>query len=309
MIHDLYQNLPLNIDPTAFTVGSFSVKWYSISYIIGFLVVYGILIFRLNYDIKKAGQISNFQFPISNKFSNSKSNSIIKNSNLKIDSKFKIQNSELITDFLMLAFAAAVIGGRLGYVFLYNLPYFMKHPLEIFWPFQNGEFVGFYGMSFFGALIGVILIAWFFCKKRKISFLSFADFVVVAVPAGYFFGRIGNFLNGELVGRLTNSPLGMFFASDPTHLRHPSQLYEAMLEGLFLFSILWILKNRKKFEGQLFFGYVIGYACVRFVVEFFREIDAYSEYYFVILSLNQMYMMILLVISIVFWVRLSFVRR
>jgi phosphatidylglycerol---prolipoprotein diacylglyceryl transferase len=195
------------------------------------------------------------------------------------------------------AFFSALIGGRIGYALLYNFTYFINNPISIIWPFENGNFVGLYGMSYHGGLVGVLLGSWIFLRAKKINpapsrscdlssqqtknlsgrcginFLAWADFVVPAVPLGYLFGRIGNFLNGELYGRITNSSLGMHFANNPATLRHPSQIYEAVLEGLLLFAILWKLRNKNLPKGWLLAIYLMGYGILRIIGEQFREPD------------------------------------
>ena len=157
----------------------------------------------------------------------------------------------------------------MGYVLFYNLGYYIQNPLAIISPFNSGSFVGIFGMSYFGGLIGIIIAAIIFCKSKKIDFWKWSDFVIPAIPAGYFFGRIGNFLNGELYGKATNHWWGMYFSDGI--LRHPTQLYEATLEGLLLFSILWFLKDKTKIPGSLLALYIAGYGVIRFSIEFLRE--------------------------------------
>ena len=274
-----YQNIPININPIAFSVGSFSIRWYALSYIAGFLVVYLVLIWR----IRKGEFISESQTL------NVKRQNEIQNTKSEIQNEPRTTNHELktvLTDFLLISFFTALIGGRIGYVLLYNFSYFISNPLAIVSPFdQAGNYIGLYGMSYHGALLGIIIGSWIFLRIKKVGFLEWADFVVLAVPIGYFFGRIGNFLNGELYGRVTNSQLGMYFSSDPTVLRHPSQLYEAVLEGQVLFAILWKVRNMKSpvetprrgvstmRDGSIFAIYLIGYGILRFFAEFFREPD------------------------------------
>ena len=170
-----------------------------------------------------------------------------------------------------------IIGARLGEVFFYNFSYFVQHPLEIFLPFSfsNGvQFTGISGMSYHGGVIGIILFSIWFFRKQKIDFWRFADLIVPSIPLGYTFGRLGNFINGELWGRITAVPWGMYFPLDPTQsLRHPSQLYEAFFEGIFLFVILWLLRKKKYVDGFLMGLYIFGYGFVRFMIEFFREPD------------------------------------
>jgi phosphatidylglycerol:prolipoprotein diacylglycerol transferase len=189
---------------------------------------------------------------------------------------FNDQASKLLLDFLLYVFVGLVIGARLGEVFFYNFQYYFVNPLAIISPFDpvTHEFVGIYGMSYHGGLIGVVVAAYLWTRKNKINFLEWANFIVPAIPLGYFFGRIGNFINGELYGRITTKWWGMYFAGDQ-YLRHPSQLYEAMLEGIVLFLILWPLRNHKKLKNNMLAIYLAGYAVTRFISEFFREPDGW----------------------------------
>ena len=260
MLH-FYQHLPQYIDPIAFTVGSFSMRWYALSYILGFCVIYGLLVWRIQKsEIKSIYQISNNQFPISKQISNSK---------LQTPNELRT----IVLDFLFVAFFSSLIGGRIGYVLFYNFSYFIYHPLAIISPYENGQFIGIYGMSYHGAIIGVLLGSYIFLRIKKIEFWEWADFIIPAVPLGYFFGRIGNFLNGELYGRITNSSWGMYFADSPTLLRYPSQLLEALLEGVVLFVILWKMRKIKLSPGVLFSIYLVGYGIFRIFAETFREPD------------------------------------
>ncbi len=235
-----WQQLPSHINPAIFSIGSFQLRYYSLMYLVGFAIVYILTIHR------------------------------IKNEHYEY-------TAETLQDYLVWAMIAMIIGARLGEVFFYNFSYFMQNPLEIFLPFSfsNGiHFTGISGMSYHGGAIGIILFSIWFFRKRKIDFWRFADLIVPAIPLGYMFGRIGNFLNGELWGRVTTVPWGMYFPLDPTQsLRHPSQLYEAFFEGIFLFVILWLLRKKKRIDGFLLGLYIFGYGFVRFMIEFFREPD------------------------------------
>ena len=129
-------------------------------------------------------------------------------------------------------------------------------------------------MSYHGGAIGVLVATVMFCRKHTINFWNFADLFAAAIPLGYTFGRIGNFINGELYGRVTTAPWGMYFPLDPyRQLHHPSQLYEAFFEGIVLFALLWSIRKKKCFDGFLFSLYLIGYGTVRFFIEFYREPD------------------------------------
>ena len=221
--------------------GFFSIGWYAVMYLVGFLVILGLLRKRLK---KGEGQMH--------------------------------MTKEQLLDFLLICFLGAVIGGRLGYVLFYNLPFYLAHPLAIISPLdpETGALVGIYGMSYHGGLVGALYAVMVFVKKYNLDFWALVDFVIPAIPAGYFFGRLGNFLNGELYGRATDSWLGMYFPNDSFgFLRHPSQLYEAFLEGLVLFVIFWLGRNQRNWQGKFLALYFIAYAVARFVGEFFREPD------------------------------------
>jgi phosphatidylglycerol:prolipoprotein diacylglycerol transferase len=160
-----------------------------------------------------------------------------------------------------------VIGARLGYVLFYDLKMYLADPLEIFAIWHGG-------MSFHGGLIGVLIVGILFSWKNKKSFWKIADLFIVTAPIGLGFGRIGNFINGELYGRVTQVPWAMIFPTDNDHLpRHPSQLYESALEGGVLFLILWFLKDKKLPTGGLLAIFLSLYGLFRFFVELFREPD------------------------------------
>lgn len=296
MILDFYQHLPQYIDPIAFSIGSIPVRWYSLSYIAGFVVVYFFMRWIMENDTSKAAQIFNFQSAsrqaISNKILNPKS----KNNKKIQNTKYYIRNT--ILDFLLVAFFSALIGGRIGYVLLYDLSYFYQHPLSIVSVYKDGNLTGIYGMSYHGALVGVLAGGYMFARIKKIDFLRWADFVAPAAALGYFFGRVGNFLNGELYGRATTSPIGMYFSSDPNQLRHPSQLYEASLEGILLFVILWKMRKYKLPKGVLFAVYLVGYATARIFSEQFRQPDPQIGFIFGFLTLGQVLSLVMVAIGV-----------
>lgn len=216
------------------------------------------------------------------------------------EKKYTEINLKTIEDFLFWSFLGLLIGARAGYVLFYDFSFYWKNPWAIISPFDlnSGDFIGIYGMSYHGGLLGALLAGWIFVKIRKIDFWSLANFISPVIPAGYFFGRIGNFLNGELYGRPTKKFWGMRFPSDPQNfLRHPSQLYEAFLEGILLFVILWSARNKKKFKKKLFALYISLYALFRFLVEFFRQPDEQIGYFFGFLSLGQILSLIMFIIG------------
>ena len=159
-----------------------------------------------------------------------------------------------------------IVGARLGYVLFYDLKMYLKDPLEIFAIWHGG-------MSFHGGLIGVLIVGILFSWKNKKSFWKITDLFIVTAPIGLGLGRIGNFINGELYGRVTRVPWGMIFKNGGSLPRHPSQLYESALEGGVLFLILWFLKDKKLPDGGLLAAFLSLYGLFRFFVELFREPD------------------------------------
>jgi phosphatidylglycerol---prolipoprotein diacylglyceryl transferase len=174
-------------------------------------------------------------------------------------------------DFLVWATLGVVLGGRSGYVLFYRPDYYFDHPREILEVWHGG-------MSFHGGGLGVLVALILFCRQRRIALLGFADIIACAVPIGLFFGRIANFINGELWGRTTDVPWAMVFPSDPSQLpRHPSQLYEATLEGVVLFAVLYLLQRSDAVRwrhGTLTGTFMVGYAVARMIGETFRQPDA-----------------------------------
>ena len=176
-------------------------------------------------------------------------------------------DKEGISDLLFYAVLGVVAGGRIGYTLFYNTRYYLSHPLEIFYIWEGG-------MSFHGGLLGVLLVLVVFSCRRKIALLTLGDLAVAAVPIGLGFGRIGNFINGELWGRPTDLPWGMVFPVAGPLPRHPSQLYEAGLEGVVLLLIIYFLHRFYPRTGIPTFTFLLGYGCFRFLVEFVRQPDA-----------------------------------
>ena len=206
-------------------------------------------------------------------------------------------------DNLNLALIAGVIlGGRLGYVLFYNPAHYLAHPLEIpaIW---SG------GMSFHGGCLGALLAGLLYCRRAGLDFWQTADLYVVTVPIGLFFGRLGNFINGELYGRLTTVPWGMVFPDGGPLPRHPSQLYQAAFDGLALFLILWPLRRlpwrrpalRQWPHGTMLALFLGLYGLFRFVVEFFREPDAQLGFLFLRLSMGQLLCLLMLAAAVLVW--------
>lgn len=173
-----------------------------------------------------------------------------------------------------------IIGARLGYAIFYNFPYYSEHPAEIFAVWQGG-------MSFHGALLGVILGGIVYCLKNRLDFWQGADLYVVTIPIGLGFGRLGNFINGELFGRESNVSWAMVFPNGGPEPRHPSQLYECFLEGMVLFVLLWFLKEKKMPTGYLLALFFLFYGLFRSFVELFREPDPQLGFILAHLTMGQ----------------------
>jgi phosphatidylglycerol:prolipoprotein diacylglycerol transferase len=157
-------------------------------------------------------------------------------------------------------------------------------------------------MSFHGGLIGSVLAGFIFCRRRKLPFWELADIVIVTAPVGLFFGRLGNFINGELYGRITSAPWGMIFPNGGPVPRHPSQLYEALLEGVALFLILWAIKDRPLRPGSLICFFLGGYGIIRFFIEFFRAPDAHLGLFYGLFTMGQVLCFAMTLFALLLWV-------
>jgi phosphatidylglycerol---prolipoprotein diacylglyceryl transferase len=239
---EFIQSLPSRIDPVLLRLGPFSLHWYSLMYVTALAVGY-----------------------------------LTARARLRRGSAPGWTEEDLETLLSWLVFGI-VLGARLGYVLFYDPGYYLSRPWEIVLPFHwEGRFVftGIRGLSYHGGLVGAGAACFFFAHRRKLNPWVVSDLLSGAAPLGYTFGRLGNFFNGELWGRPTSAPWGMYFPEDPSGLlRHPSQLYEAAFEGLFLFWVLGLIVRRRPRPGTVMAAYVAGYGLVRFVLEFFRAPDA-----------------------------------
>ena len=177
-------------------------------------------------------------------------------------------NEALIDDLLFFGVLGVILGGRLGYILFYKPIYYLSHPLEIFMVWQGG-------MAFHGGFLGVLVAMALVARKHKLSWLAVTDFIAPLVPLGLASGRLGNFINGELWGRIAPAdlPWSMVFASGGPLPRHPSQLYQFAMEGLLLFALLWFYSSRPRPIGAISGLFLAGYGVFRFVAEFFREPD------------------------------------
>jgi phosphatidylglycerol:prolipoprotein diacylglycerol transferase len=203
-------------------------------------------------------------------------------------------NMQMLDDALFFGALGVILGGRLGYVLFYQFGYFIHHPLEIFAVWQGG-------MSFHGGFLGVLVAMWFFARKYHLKWLQIMDFIAPLVPIGLGAGRMGNFINGELWGRVTNAQWGMVFPKVDNLLRHPSQLYEFGLEGIVLFSALWLYSSKPRETGAISALFLIGYGSFRFIVEFTREPDGFLGLLSMGLSMGQWLSLPMILLGIWMW--------
>lgn len=234
-MQEYWQNIYSTFNPVAFNIFSINVHWYGLMYAFALLMA----IYTAHYIIKK--------------------------DNLDI-------SKDVLDNYIWWAEIGVILGARIGYIIFYdnNALYYLTQPWQIFNPFVNGQFVGISGMSYHGALIGFVIATILFSKKYKISFWFLSDIAALSVPLAYILGRIANFMNQELIGRASDLPWAIFAQG---MLRHPSQLYEAFLEGFVIFIILFWYRSKKKFNGELALLYVGLYSLMRIVAENFRQPD------------------------------------
>ena len=264
---EFWQNIYLHFNPVAFNLGPIAVHWYGIMYALALISA----IYVAKWFIKRDN------LPITN---------------------------ELFDSYVWWAEIGVILGARIGYILFYDTHtmYYLTHPWQIFNPYIDGVYAGISGMSYHGAFFGFILASYLFCRKNKVSFWFITDIAVIGVSAAYVFGRIGNFFNQELVGRATDVPWGIYVGQV---LRHPSQIYEAILEGLVVFVILVYLRKRKTFNGQIALMYGILYSTARIIAEFFRQPDTQLGFiYNNWLTMGILQSFVVLVICVVLYVKI-----
>ena len=232
MLNDIFQSL----DPIAFTVGPFAVRWYGLAYLAGFFCA-GLVLYLVGRHWK-----------------------------------LKLRGDDVLMVVVGVAFGV-IVGARLFYVLFYNLPYYLAHPGHILM-FVEG------GMSFHGGLVGALVGGYIACRALRLSFVTMADLASIGAPLGLFFGRLANFVNGELWGKPTDVPWAVAFPSGGGVMRHPSQLYEAVLEGIVIFVVLIVLARRvpPRPRGTFIGTFLTLYGMFRFLVEFVRVPDAQLGY-------------------------------
>jgi len=248
-------------------IPGFPLRWYGLMYLFAFVTAY--FIYRV--------QVKERKFPMS---------------------------EDDLSSLFFWGIIGLLLGARLFSTLIYETSdLYIRQPWLIFWPFRNGKFTGLQGMSYHGGAFAGLLAVIIYAKVKRYSFREIGDMFAVAIPLGFTWGRIGNFTNAELYGRVTAGPLGMIFPNATTHdaslswvqevagkagieiteafvnlPRHPSQLYQALFEGIVLWAIIWFFRNRKPFKGFLIGLYFLGYGVFRFIIEYFREPDAHLGY-------------------------------
>ncbi|MDA3909496.1 MAG: prolipoprotein diacylglyceryl transferase [Sulfurimonas sp.] len=227
-------------NPIAFHIISFPVHWYGIMYVLALLSA----LYLGKYFIKR----DNLDF-----------------------------KGKEIDNYFIYVEIGVILGARLGYILFYDTQtlYYLTNPWQIFNPFQNGEFIGIRGMSYHGAIFGFLISTYLYSKKHKVAFGKIMDLVALSVPLAFVFGRIGNFLNQELVGRETDVSWGILVDGV---LRHPSQLYEAALEGVGVFIVVYAYRKYQRFSGELILVYAISYGIFRAIAEIYRAPDVQIGY-------------------------------
>ena len=238
-----------NLDPVLLDLGLLEIRWYSLAYILGII---------LGWWLAKK---------------------IIPRVLLSKNLKFNLDDFDDLITYIIISI---IIGGRLGYVFFYNFNYYLSNPIDIIKIWEGG-------MSFHGAMIGVIFATYSFSLKRKISTLFLLDVIACVSPIGIFFGRIANFINGELAGKVSNIYWGVIFPNIDNQIRHPSQIYEALLEGVVLFFIINTIYFKKNYKiGDCSAMFLVMYGIFRIFSEFFREPDIQLGYLFGSISMGML---------------------
>lgn len=253
-----------NFDPVLIDFGFLQIRWYSISYILGILLGWA----YASKLIRKTAK---------DKYS--------------VDNITKTQLDDLIIYLIL----GIIIGGRLGYIILYNFQYYSQNIIEIFKIWEGG-------MSFHGGLLGVVISILVFSNKNKLNFFKFSDIVSCVAPIGIFLGRIANFINGELYGKISNLPWAVIFPNGGSVSRHPSQIYEALLEGVLLFILINFLALKKNLlikTGYISGLFLILYSILRIFSEIFREPDSHIGYIFNYFSLGILLSLLTLIIGFV----------
>jgi len=255
-----------DLDPILISFGFFEIRWYSLAYIFGILIGWWV-----------AKQIIYF----------------------KINNKIVVFDVNLFDDLISYIIVSIILGGRIGYIFFYNFSYYLNNPIDIFKIWEGG-------MSFHGAFIGVIIGTYLFSKKIKINTFFFLDIIASVAPLGIFFGRIANFINSELYGKPSNFIWSVIFPKIDMIPRHPSQLYEAILEGVILFSILITVVLKKNIRiGLCSSLFMILYGMFRVIAEQFREPDVQIGYLFNLISMGSLLSFIMILGGLFIFIKIK----
>ncbi len=255
-----------NLDPVLFNFGVLSIRWYSLAYIFGILIGWW-------YGRK-----------------------IIINKSRSLSDSSNLQNFDDLITYIIISI---ILGGRFGYIFFYNLQFYLNNPLDIVKIWEGG-------MSFHGALIGVIIGTYLFSVKKKIKTFFFLDVIACVAPIGIFFGRIANFINSELVGKASTLPWSVIFPKIDMTPRHPSQLYEALLEGIVLFFIINIIMLKKDYKtGTCSYLFLIFYGIFRIISELFREPDFHIGYLFNLFSMGTILSFLMIISGLIIFRQLN----
>lgn len=208
-----------------------------------------------------------------------------------------------VADYILYVLVGTVLGARIFYVLFYNLSFYLSNPAEIIAVWHGG-------LSFHGGLIGAVIAGFYFCRKKKVSFYNLADITVIPLALGLALGRIGNFINGELAGRITNVPWCMDYSQNrfiieiPEGCRHPSQIY-ASFKNLIIFFTLWAIKDKNLPKGFMFWLFVVMYSALRFTVEFFRQPDSQLGFILGPLTMGQILSVVMFAIGLFFIYKVS----
>ena len=253
-----------NLDPVLLDFGFLVIRWYSLAYIFGILI---------GWWLGKRIILKRFQ---------------------NLHFKFDIKEFDNLITYIIISM---LLGGRIGYVLFYNFGYYLSNPFEILKIWEGG-------MSFHGALIGVILGTYWFSIKKNIPTFFLLDIVSFVAPIGIFFGRVANFINGELVGKTTDVFWGVIFPNIDNNIRHPSQLYEAFFEGVVLFIIMNVILFRNNYKtGTCSYMFLIFYGIFRTFSEFFREPDLQVGYLFNQISMGMMLSFLMILSGIIIFLK------
>jgi len=243
-----------NIDPVLLSIGPFQIRYYGLFFVLGFVIAYFLLV-----HLAKKKELS--------------------------------FTKDDIADLLLYIIIGAILGARIFYVFVYNLPFYLSNPFEIIAVWHGG-------LSFHGGIIGAALVGIYFTKRKKIDFYELADIVVIPLALGLALGRLGNFINGELYGRVADVPWAVKFP-DAEGFRHPSQIY-ASIKDLLIFFTLWVIKDKNLPKGFMFWLFVVMYSTLRFIVGFFRAPDPQLGFILGPLTMGQILSIIMFFVGIFF---------